>query len=69
MQAFARIAAILASETILLPSSAEVLWRPALGLKHSLTPKISNTFDQQNVVKVVVCWDDARDILQLSVIG
>jgi hypothetical protein len=37
--------------------------------KHSLPPKISNAFDQQNVVKVVVYWDDARDILQLSVIG
>jgi hypothetical protein len=38
-------------------------------LRHSMPPKISYTFDQQNVVKVVVCWDDARDILQLSVIG
>jgi hypothetical protein len=36
MQAFARIAAIMANKTILLPSSAEVLGRPALGLSETL---------------------------------
>jgi len=36
MQAFARITAILASKTILLPPSAEVLGRPALGLSETL---------------------------------
>jgi hypothetical protein len=28
--------------------------------KHSLSPKISNTLDQQNYVKVVVCWGGTR---------
>jgi hypothetical protein len=36
MQVFARIAAILASKLILLPSSAEVLGRPALGRSQTL---------------------------------
>jgi len=36
MQVFARIAAILASKLILLPSSAEVLGRTALGLSQTL---------------------------------
>jgi hypothetical protein len=60
-------AAILTSSTILLSSSVEVLGRPALGLSEKFSaPKISNKFDQENSVHVVVCWDDDGEILQSS---